>query len=72
MITELLYRCCFCNKMIDSGPIDPCDINILTKIDKPKDTQQNQTFYCHANCFEKCLHDKIRGYLVVNIDGDDE
>ncbi len=71
MMSEILYRCCFCNKMIISGPVDPCDVNILTNIDKAKGSQQNQTFYCHASCFEGHLHEAIRGYLVVHIVGDD-
>ena len=51
--------------------MDPCDVNILTNIDKAKGSQQNQTFYCHASCFEGHLHEAIRGYLVVHIVGDD-
>jgi len=53
--------------MIQSNDVDPCDLNILTNVDKPKNRQDNQTFYCHVHCFEKKLHDSVRGYLVVQI-----
>lgn len=57
--------------MIKSSESDPCDLNILTNIDKSKDKQDNQTFYCHASCFEQKLDESVRGYLVVHI-ADDE
>jgi|HubBroStandDraft_4_1064222.scaffolds.fasta_scaffold2370573_1 hypothetical protein len=65
-IKELGYQCCYCNLTIESTDVDPCDINILINIDKPKDKQENQTFYCHAKCFEKTLHEKIKGYFVIH------
>ncbi len=30
------YRCCFCNNLIKSSNGDPCEIDILINIDKPK------------------------------------
>jgi hypothetical protein len=57
--------------MINSTDTDPCDVNILINIDKAKDKQDNQTFYCHVDCFKEKLHEKIRGYLVVQIVDDD-
>lgn len=63
---ELKYRCCFCNNMIKSTEVDPCDLNILINIDKPKDKQDNQTFYCHINCFREKLHTDILKMLVVD------
>jgi hypothetical protein len=58
--------------MIQSDTVNPCDVNILTNIDKPKDKQENQTFYCHANCFESKMHDNVQGYLIVNIPDDED
>lgn len=63
---EMLYRCCFCNTMIESNQVDPCDLNILINVDKPKEKQDNQTFYCHVRCFEERLHENIRNYLIVH------
>ena len=68
----LKYTCCFCNKSIESSKTDPCDINILINIDKPKIQQDSQTFYCHAHCFQATLHEKIRGYMVVHEVDDEE
>lgn len=65
-IKELKYRCCFCNSMIESTDVDPCDLNILINIDKSKDKQDNQTFYCHIHCFRETLHKDILKMLVVD------
>jgi len=61
------YRCCFCNTFIESTNIDPCDLNILINIDKNKEVQDNQSFYCHMNCFESKLDENIKKLLIVNI-----
>ena len=61
------YRCCFCDQMIESTKIDPCDLNILINYDKPKDQQDNQTFWCHIECFRKNLHENIRKLLIVDV-----
>jgi hypothetical protein len=70
------YRCCFCNELIQSSNSDPCEIDILINIDKPKNKQYNQIFYCHMRCFKEKLHEKIRihfalEYLIPS-DSDDE
>ena len=67
MIKELCYRCCFCNTKIQSSNVDPSDVNILINIDKPEEKRDNQTFYCHVNCFRENMHSAMRGYLVVDI-----
>ncbi len=53
--------------MIQSTSVDPCDINILNNIDKPKTKQSNQSFYCHAVCLQSRLHNNIKGYFVMHI-----
>lgn len=63
----LNFTCCFCDNKIESNEIDPCDINILTNYDKPKEKQANQTFWCHLECFRKALHSDLRKHLVVNL-----
>lgn len=64
---NLRYRCCFCDQMIVSTNVDPCDLNILINYDKSKDRQDNQTFWCHIECFRKSLHDDIKKLLVVDL-----
>lgn len=67
MINELNFRCCFCNIMIESTKVDPCDINILVNIDKVKEEQDNQSFYCHVECFKQKLHQNIKNLFVLDI-----
>ena len=55
-MSDLHFRCCFCDQLIESSNTDPADINILINIDKAKDQQYNQTFYCHIDCFRKKMH----------------
>ena len=55
-MTELNFRCCFCNQLIESSKSDPADVNVLINIDKDKEQHYNQTFYCHINCFRATLH----------------
>jgi len=69
---ELKYRCCFCNKIIESTKVDPCDINILINLDKPKQQQDNQTFYCHIDCFKEKMHQEMRKSLVVHLVDDED
>lgn len=71
MIKILKYRCCFCNKMIEPNQINPCDLNILANIDKPKDRSENQSFYCHVECFKSCLHDYSKDLLIIDISEDE-
>jgi len=66
IMPELNFRCCFCNEMITPNDVDPCDVNILTNIDKPKDKQENQTFYCHIDCFKEKMHYKMAGFLIID------
>lgn len=60
-----MYRCCFCVAIITTDNIDPCLIDILININKPKVERYNQIFYCHLKCFEQKLHEKIRFYLAL-------
>ena len=52
--------------MITPDDINPCDLNIMANIDKPKELRENQSFYCHVECFKKRLHDTIQGLLVID------
>lgn len=59
--------CCFCNEKIESDKLNPCDLNILTNWDKPKNYQNNQTFWCHFECFKNKLHKNVQQHLVVHL-----
>ena len=61
------YQCCFCAKVIESGRVDPCDLNILTNSFKAWEQRNNLSFYCHIQCFKSKLHKDCRRYLVVDI-----
>lgn len=62
---NLEFLCCFCNTEIESSKFNPVDINLLINIDKPKDLQYSQTFYCHLECFHGRLHDSMKNYLYL-------
>jgi len=59
------YRCCFCGTLIESSQGDPCAIDILINIHKPKNQQYNQVFYCHMECFREQLHDDVRLHFAL-------
>ena len=66
-MNDIGFMCCFCDKNIESTNVDPCDLNILINLDKSKEYQDNQTFYCHIECFREKLHKNIHNYLVVRM-----
>jgi len=46
------YACIFCGQRIAPGPLDPCALHLVGKIDRPRNEQKEQTFYCHADCLQ--------------------
>lgn len=60
------FRCCYCNQSINSNNTDPCDVNIISNIDKSTELRVNQSFYCHVDCFGKTLHSDIQGYFIIS------
>ena len=63
---NLGFTCCFCNKSITSSDPDPSDIDIITNIDKPKEQQVDQFFYCHLQCLKNKLHPNIKEHFVLD------
>lgn len=63
---KLGFLCCFCNKEITSADSGPSDINIIANIDKSKDQQANQYFYCHLLCLKNKLHRNIKEHFVLD------
>ncbi len=60
------FQCCFCNNGIDPNGTDPCDLSIVTNIDKDKSLQSSQWFFCHVNCFKSTIHPKAIAYFVLD------
>ena len=54
------YLCCFCDMVIVPSHGSPMEIDMLINFDKPKNKQDNQSFYCHMECFKKELHPKLK------------
>ena len=71
IMSDLSFECCFCDEGIESNKTDPCDLNVLINIDKPKKRQYNQTFYCHLQCFKEKLSKRIPLYLECLASSDD-
>ena len=46
------YVCLFCGQGISPGPLDPCAIHLIAKIDRPRNEQKEQTFFCHVGCIQ--------------------
>lgn len=63
---ELGFVCCFCNQSLTSLDPDPSDITIIANIDKPKEQQADQFFWCHAQCLKNKLHKNIVEFYVLD------
>ena len=63
---ELGFTCCFCNQSLTSLDPDPSDITIIANIDKPKNQQADQFFWCHAQCLKNKLHKNIVELYVLD------
>ena len=62
-MSELEFECCFCGEGIVSTKTDPCAVNVMINIDKSKDTQYDQDFYCHIACFKKTIQPIVSLYI---------
>ena len=63
---DLGFSCCFCNESLTSADPDPADIVIVANIDKPKEQQADQIFWCHAQCLKDKLHKDIIEHYVLD------
>lgn len=63
---DLGFSCCFCNKGITSADSDPSEMVIVANIDKPKERQVDQIFWCHAQCLKSKIHDEIKPLFVLD------
>lgn len=62
-MNELEYECCFCGEGISSSKTDPCSLNVMINIDKLKEQQFDQDFYCHIGCFKKKIMPMVSLYI---------
>jgi hypothetical protein len=47
------FACCFCGGVVESGEIDPIQVVIRARADRPRDDGLGtQTSWCHAACLE--------------------
>jgi hypothetical protein len=60
------FLCCFCNQSIESSETGLADISIMINIDKSKDQQYDQFFWCHVQCFEEKLHDAMKMHFHLH------
>ena len=63
---KLGFSCCFCNKSIMSFDQYPADLNVVVNIDKPKEQQHDQFFYCHTECFRNKLHPNMKSVFILD------
>ncbi len=63
---DLGFSCCFCNESLTSTDPDPSEIVIVANIDKPKEQQADQIFWCHAQCLKSKLHKNIVNLYVLD------
>ena len=58
------FQCCLCGESIDrDSGIDPCGVTIFSKVDTDKN-EQEQTFFCHLDCFRNSMDAGAREYLI--------
>ncbi|WP_446809104.1 hypothetical protein ACH50O_17875 [Methylomonas sp. 2BW1-5-20] len=50
--SPLVYQCMFCAESIAPTDMDPCALNIIARIDRPREVQKEQMFYCHIDCLK--------------------
>jgi len=67
-LDNLGFTCCFCGKGIaSSNKGNPCEIDILSDIDKSKERQKNQTFWCHIECVKEKMCPEVRYHFMLDI-----
>lgn len=66
-ITKHEFVCCFCNNIIEKNEINPCHIDIVACLDKPKNQQFRQAYCFHLDCLKIRVHEYFMGYLIDGI-----
>ena len=61
MPTVIRFACCFCTQECDGK------IRVVLVMDGDDDSQE-QTWFAHFGCFERALHEKVRGTIETEFD----
>jgi hypothetical protein len=67
---DISLSCCFCDQIIESNKTDPSELIVLTNMDKSREKQHSQGFFCHLSCFQKTLSKKVPLCLYDLVDSD--
>ena len=59
-------KCVFCSQVIESGPLDPCELNVTALIDQPRDCQKEQTFFTHIACLRRASHVSMQSGFYID------
>jgi len=49
---SVIYTCVFCGEAVHPGPLDPCALHVVGRVDRPRAEQKEQTFFCHISCLQ--------------------
>jgi len=64
---EIKYSCCICKETVIGGSgskLDPMSVWLVSNIDKNRDEQKEQQFFCHFECFRRVTNDDPCLYIV--------
>jgi hypothetical protein len=61
---QVQYQCCFCGLEIVSEGADVGGLLYTTRVDSPVESQDDQQFWCHANCLKAQLHPSVNLYVL--------
>lgn len=62
------YVCLFCAQSIVPGPLDPCALHLVGKIDRPRNEQKEQTFFCHIGCLRELAKIRPANFYIASPD----
>ena len=61
------YQCCICKETVThdtASPLDPCNLSLVSNIDRPRNDQKEQEFFCHLECFRRLINDDGLMYIM--------
>lgn len=62
---SLEVMCAFCGEGVDRGPVDPCQVIVVSRWLSDDDEQREQAFFAHATCLGAALHPDARAVADV-------
>jgi hypothetical protein len=62
------YECCICKQTVcsasNTSSLDPCGLILVSNIDRPRDDQKEQEFFCHFECFRRLVNNDGIMYIM--------